>query len=123
MDSISRPFRFAIPILVLAALVFAGCGPPSQHEILTKAEIAELKRRASADGRSIGQYVAVLVIEDLKRKPVLRSGTRERKTQCYEMTMPMVGGLNRFKVEARAKAEIRSLSGCVARVIVKGLDS
>jgi hypothetical protein len=47
---------------------------------LTKAEIAELKRRASADGRSIGQYVAVLVIEDLKRKPVLRSGTRERKT-------------------------------------------
>ena len=41
--------------------------------------------------------------------------------RCYEMTLPMVGTLSRTKVEARAEAELRSLSGYVARVIVKDL--
>jgi len=54
---------------------------------LTKAEIAELKRRAVADGRSFAQYVAVLVIEDLRKgKPVLRTNQSGRKTEAYELS-------------------------------------
>ena len=89
---------------------------------LTKAEITELKLRAAADGRSVGQYISVLMIEDLtKGKPVLRSSNPGRKTQPYEINFPIVGSLSRRKVEARAKAEVRSLSGYVARVVVKDL--
>ena len=88
---------------------------------LTKAEITELKHRAAADGRAVGQYVAVLVMEDLmKGKPVLRSSNPGRKTQPYEINC-IVGGMTREKVEARAKAEVRSLSAYVARVIVQDL--
>ena len=88
---------------------------------LTKAEVRELKLRAAADGRSIAQYVAVLIIEDLKNgKPVLRMSYRGRKPEAYEINLP-VGLLSRSKLEARAKAEVRSLSGYVARLIVKDL--
>ena len=90
---------------------------------LTRAEIRELKLRAAADGRSIAEYVAVLIIEDLKKgKPVLRTSHRGRKPEAYEINLP-VGLLSRAKLEARAKAEVRSLSGYVARLIVKDLGS
>ena len=90
---------------------------------LTRAEIRELKLRAAADGRSIAEYVAVLIIEDLKKgKPVLRTSHRGRKPETYEINLP-VGLLSRAKLEARAKAEVRSLSGYVARLIVKDLGS
>ncbi len=88
---------------------------------LTRAEIRELKQRAAAGGRSIAAYVAVLLIEDLKRgKPVLRSSYPGRKPEEYNINLPL-GLLSRAKLEARAKAEVRSLSGYVARVIVKDL--
>jgi hypothetical protein len=35
------------------------------------------------------------------------------------MSIPMIGGLSGAKVEARAEAEVKSLSGYVARVIVR----
>ncbi len=90
---------------------------------LTLGEIRELKQRSAADGRSIAQYVAVLIIEDLKRgKPVLRSSYPGRKPEEYNINLPL-GLLSRAKVEARAKAEMRSLSGYVARVIVKDVGS
>ena len=86
---------------------------------LTRGEIRELKLRASADGRSIAEYVAVLIIEDLKKgKPVLRTSHRGRKPEAYEINLP-IALLSRSKLEARAKAEMRSLSGYVARLIVK----
>ena len=89
---------------------------------LTKAEITELKQRSAADGRSVGQYVAVLMMEDLmKGKPVLRTSHPGRKTQGYEINFWLRGNLSRKKVEARAKAEMRSLSGYVGRVIVVAL--
>ncbi len=90
---------------------------------LTRAEIRELKQRATSDGRSIGEYVAVLIIENLnKGKPVLRTSHRGRKPEAYEINLP-VGLLSRAKPEARAKAEVRSLSGYVARLIVKDVGS
>jgi hypothetical protein len=48
MYSISRSPRIAIAFLALAALVFAGCGPPSKHEILSKAEGLETKAELEA---------------------------------------------------------------------------
>ena len=89
---------------------------------LTQAEIRELKERAAADGRSVAQYVAVLIVEDIKkRKPVLRTSHRDRKNpKSYELHMSLTP-LDRARLEARAKAEVRSLSGYVARVIVKDL--
>ena len=90
---------------------------------LTKAEIRELKLRAAADGRSIAQYVAVLIIEDLNHgKPVLRTNHRGRKPEAYEIGLT-IGLLSRSKLEARAKAEVRSLSGYVARLIVEDVGS
>ena len=89
---------------------------------LTRAEIRELKQRAAADGRSIAAYVAVLLLEDLKKgKPVLRTSHLGRKPEEYNINLPL-GLLSRAKLEARAKAEVRSLSGYVARVIVEELD-
>ena len=65
--------------------------------------------------------MAVLVIEDLKKgKPVLRVDHRGRKPEPYEINLPL-GLLRRAKLEARARAEVRSLSGYVARLIVKDL--
>ena len=88
---------------------------------LTPDEVRELKLRAAADGRSIAEYVAVLIIDNLKHgKPVLRTSHRGRKPEVYEINLP-VGLLSRAKLEARAKAEVRSLSGYVARLIVKDL--
>ncbi len=90
---------------------------------LTKAEVRELKLRAAADGRSIAQYVAVRIIDDLRNgKPVLRTSHRGRKPEPYEIGLT-IGLLSRSKLEARAKAELRSLSGYVARVIVKDVGS
>jgi len=77
--------------------------------------------RAAADGRSIAQYVATLLIEDLRKgKPVIRTSHRGRNPEAYEINLP-VGLLSRAKLEARAKANVRSLSGYVARLIVKDL--
>lgn len=90
---------------------------------LTSAEVIELKRRAAADGRSVAEYVAVLIIEDLRKgKPVLRANQGERKPEAYEINLPL-GLLSRPKVEARAKAELRSRSGYVARLIVKDVGT
>ena len=81
----------------------------------------ELKLRAAADGRSIAEYVAVLLIQDLNHgKPVLRASNTGRKPEEYGINLPL-GLLSRAKLEARTKAEVRSLSGYVARVIVKDL--
>ena len=88
---------------------------------LTRDEVRELKLRAAADGRSVAQYVAVLILQDIKNsRPVLRSSHRGRKPEVYEINLP-AGLLSRAKVETRAKAELRSVSGYVARVIVKDL--
>ncbi len=88
---------------------------------LTRAEIRELKQRAAADGHSIAAYVSVLLIEDLKKgKPVLRTSHLGRKPEEYNINLPL-GLLSRAKLEARARAEMRSLSGYVARLIVKDL--
>ena len=88
---------------------------------LTKAEIRELKSRALADGRAVATFVAVLLIEDLRKgKPVLRANQGSRKTEAFDLSLTL-GMLSRPKLEARAKAELRSLSGYVARMLVRDL--
>ena len=63
----------------------------------------------------------MLIIEDLRKgKPVLRVEHRDRKPEAYEIGLTL-GLLSRPKMEARAKAEMRSLSGYVARLIAKDL--
>ena len=70
--------------------------------------VCELKLRADADGGSVAQYVAVLIIDDLNNgKPVLRTSHRGRNPEAYELNLP-AGLLDRRKLEARAKAEVRS---------------
>ena len=56
----------------------------------------------------------------LPRGPVLRVNHRGREPKAYEINLPL-GLLNRAKLEARAKAEMRSLSGYISRIIVKDL--
>ena len=51
---------------------------------------------------------------------MLRVSHRGRKPEVFEINLP-AGIVSRAKVEARAKAELRSVSGYVARVIVKDL--
>jgi len=88
---------------------------------LTQSEVRELKLRAEAEGSSVSQYVAALVIDDLDHgEPVLRTNHRGRKPKSHQIAFP-IDWESRSKMEVRAKAEVRSLSGYVARVIVKDL--
>ncbi len=92
---------------------------------LTPGEVRELQARAAADMRSVGSTVAWLLIRDLKR----RGSGRARKTagispadkrSACEIAVPLTAEQKR-KVEARARAEVRSVSSYVALLIVADL--
>ena len=90
---------------------------------LTRSEVRELKARAAADLRTISNYVSYLVVEDLKRKGRRRSPAGAKpgdKRRFYALQLYLTV-TERKRLEARAKAERRSLSGYVGRVIVAGL--
>ena len=91
---------------------------------LTRNEIKRLRERAAADMRSIGGYVAQLVVQDLRRE----RGQQRRLTGAKlgdERTGYHVGIQltveQREELEARAADEARSLSSYVARLIVASL--
>ncbi len=81
---------------------------------LTEREVRQLQARAAADMRSVGGYVALLLIADLKR----RHPGRKRRAggvplgdprSAYEIAVPLTAEQKR-KVEDRAREEVRSVS-------------
>ena len=92
---------------------------------LTRGEVRELQARAAADMRSVGRTVALLLIEDFRRRGPGRERSaggvsRGDKRRAYEVAVPLTPGQKR-KVEARARDELRSVSSYVALVIVAAL--
>ncbi len=91
---------------------------------LTQSEARQLQTRAAADMRSVGGYVAWLLIKDLRRE----SGRKRRtggvsvtdKRRAFEVAVPLTAEQKR-KVEARARDEVRSVSSYVALLIVADL--
>ncbi len=92
---------------------------------LTSGEARQLQARAAADMRSVGGYVAWLLIKDLKRRG---AGQRRRargvsvtdKRSGIEVAVPLTAEQKR-KVEHRAREEVRSVSSYVALLIVAAL--
>ncbi len=92
---------------------------------LTRGEARELQARAAADMRSVGSTVALLLIEDLRRRGPGRgrsagSVSLGSKRSAYEIAVPLTAGQKR-NVEARARDEVRSVSSHVALLIVADL--
>ncbi len=91
---------------------------------LTPGEVRQLQARAAADMRSLGGYVAWLLIKDLRRE----SGRTRRTTgvspgdkrSAYEIAVPLTAE-QKENVEAQARDEVRSVSSLVALVIVADL--
>ncbi len=92
---------------------------------LTEREVRQLRARAEADMRSVGSYVALLLIADLKRRRPGRKGRAGSvplgdKRSAYEVAVPLTPEQKR-KVEAQARDEVRSVSSYVALLIVAAL--
>jgi hypothetical protein len=92
---------------------------------LTRAEVQRLRSLAAADFRSVGSFVTWLMAHDLARSPNPRprqirraSASDSRISYSVLLTMPQV---MRSRLEAAARAELRSVSGYVGRVIVETL--
>ncbi len=91
---------------------------------LTSGEARKLQAREAADMRSVGGYVAWLLIKDLRRE----SGRKRRgsgvsladKRRAYEIAVPLTAE-QKGKVEDRAREELRSVSSYVAMLIVADL--
>ena len=92
---------------------------------LTEREVRGLQARAAADMRSVGSYVSLLLIADLKRR---RPGRKRRaggvspgdERSAYKIAVPLTPEQKR-KVEAQARDEVRSVSSYVALLIVADL--
>ncbi len=92
---------------------------------LTRGEVREIQARAAADMRSVGSYVAWLLIEDLRRRGPGRGRpaggvSRGDKRSAYEVAVPLTAEQKR-KVEARARPGVRSVSSYLALLIVAAL--
>ncbi len=91
---------------------------------LTREEARKLEARAAADLRPVANYVTYLIAQDLRRKR--RSGRRTSAKPGddrigYELVVPITIP-DRRELEERARKELRSLSGFVARLIVEDLS-
>ncbi len=90
---------------------------------LTRDEVRKLEARAAADLRSVANFVAYLVVQDLSGKRKARRPTSAKpgdKRTGYGLVLPITIP-DRRKLEERARKELRSLSGYVARLIVEDL--
>ncbi len=80
-----------------------------------------LEARAAADLRPVPNYVAYLVAQDLQGKRRSGRPTSAKpgdKRIGYNLVVPITIP-DRRKLEQRARKELRSLSGYVARLIVE----
>jgi hypothetical protein len=92
---------------------------------LTRGEIKRLQARAAGDMRSVASYVAVLVIEDLRK----RGGSGRRRGPApsdadnrisYELAVPLTPD-QKAQLQARARDQVRSASSYVGKLIVEEL--
>ncbi len=90
---------------------------------LTRTEARELKARAEADLRPVANYVSYLMHEDLRGKRRSNRRTTAKpgdKRLGYELVVPITIP-DRRELEERARKELRSLSGYVAKLILVDL--
>ena len=90
---------------------------------LTRDEAKKLESRAAADLRPVANYVAFLIGQDLqgKRRSNRRTSAKPGdKRVGYNLVVPITIPDKR-ELEERARKELRSLSGYVARLIVEDL--
>ncbi len=83
----------------------------------------DVRGRAAADLRPVANYVAYLVAQDLKGKRRSGRSTSAKpndKRTGYELVIPITIP-DRRELEERARKELRSLSGYVAKLIVEEL--
>ena len=88
---------------------------------LTRRDIKRLDARAAGEVRSVANYVAWVIQQDLtskgKRKRAALDGDPSRERMAYEVNLTLTIP-ERRELEKRAGAERRSLSGYVARLVV-----
>ena len=88
---------------------------------LTPGGARRLQARAAADMRSVGGYVAWLMIKELRREPGRKRRTGgislADKRSPYEINVPLTAE-QKEQVEDRARDEVRSVSSLVALLIV-----
>ncbi len=90
---------------------------------LTREEARKLEARAAADLRPVANYVTYLVAQDLQgeRRPSRRTSAKPGDERIgYELVVPITIP-DRRALEERAREELRSLSGYVAKLIVEDL--
>ncbi len=92
---------------------------------LTPGEIRQLQARAAANMRSVGRTVALLLIEDLRRRGPGRGRpaggvSLGDKRSAYEVSVSLTAEQKK-RVEARARTEVRSVSSHVALLNVADL--
>jgi hypothetical protein len=93
---------------------------------LTRSEARQLQERAAADMRSIGGYVAFLVIEDLRRRGRGRRHGRAAAQSDQRVSYDIAVSLTpdqETQLQAQSTAQVRSVSSYVARLIVEDLAS
>jgi hypothetical protein len=101
-------------------MVRLGFGPQ-----LTRSEIRQLREKAAADMRSIGNYVGFLVIQDLRdqRRSAGSSGrapSPSDRRAAYAIRI-MLTVDQKALLEAKANDQVRSVSSYVAKLIVEDL--
>ncbi len=90
---------------------------------LTREEARKLEQRAAADLRPVANYVAYLIAQDLhgKRRRVRPTSAKPGdKRVGYELVVPITIP-DRRALEERARKELRSVSGYVAKLVVEDL--
>ena len=90
---------------------------------LTHEEARKLEARAAADLRPVANYVAYLIAQDRKGKRRSNRRTSAKpgdERTGYELVVPITSS-DRRALEKRARQELRSLSGYVAKLILEDL--
>ena len=91
---------------------------------LARAEVRKLEERAAADLRPVANYIAYLIAQDLQGKRRSNRPTSAKpgdKRVGYNLVVPITIPDKR-ELEERARKELRSLSGYVAKLIVEELE-
>ncbi len=92
---------------------------------LTRAEGQRLEANAAADLRSLTNYVSRLVVEDLQRAHRTRrrsaTGAKPDERQVTYDVHVQITAAEKKKLQARARAEMRSVSNYVAKLVLQDL--
>ena len=91
---------------------------------LTPREIKQLKAKAAAEMRSVGGYIAFVIIRDLRRggggRRRFRLSARKGQPVSYDNGV-LLTAEQRERLERRAGNEARSLSNYVTRLVLDDL--